>query len=377
MDNVGLETRKIMIIDDEMAHVELIRRSLVKAYKGITVNFANTLSEGEVAIEKEQPDLLLLDLNLPDGKGIDFLLEKSKWVTEFPVIMMTSQGSEKIAVDALKAGAFDYLVKDDKIFSSMPQIVERTIFESEHAKQRREKAKSINDRYSDLEKTNKNLSSFVYSASHDLKAPLRSILGLINLTKQETSEYDRRMYLDMMEKSVAKLQDFIVDLVTYSQNSNLPLEISDINAEDLFNELIETHKFHEHSSKIDISTKFDGDKTFSSDIKRLNIVLNNLVSNAVKYHDLTKENPYINLHFDNTDSHTINIKISDNGLGIPEEYQSKIFDMFARANNTQEGSGLGLYIVKETVEKLGGSISFNSEETKGSEFILSLPRDIS
>jgi signal transduction histidine kinase len=112
--------------------------------------------------------------------------------------------------------------------------------------------------------------------------------------------------------------------------------------------------------------------TFYSAISRLNIIFNNLLSNAIKYADMDKENPMLEVRV-TADDQKAEIRISDNGEGIPEESLTKIFDMFYRASTKGVGSGLGLYIVKEAVEKIQGTIQVQSEPGKGTEFILTIP----
>ena len=120
-----------------------------------------------------------------------------------------------------------------------------------------------------------------------------------------------------------------------------------------------------------LDNKLNDSVEVQSDAYRLKVVFSNLISNAIKYHDLAKDKPYILISCDK--NHGYHINVEDNGIGIPEEHQSKIFDMFYRAHDRSEGSGLGLYIVKETLTKIGGQISVASEHGKGSTFSITLP----
>jgi PAS domain S-box-containing protein len=221
----------------------------------------------------------------------------------------------------------------------------------------------------ELEKTNAELDRFVYSASHNLRAPLTSIMGLINILN--TGEKPEA-YLAMIEKSVNKLDEFIKDIVNYSKNSRLQVASDEIQFEELIQSIAEDLRFMKDADKIQIRCEVSGNYPFYSDQQRLKVILGNLLSNAFKYHDMRKPNPYIQVSVSLTASEA-KLLIEDNGAGIGEEHHQKLFSMFYRATTRSEGSGLGLYIVKEVVDKLGGRITFHSVPGEGTRFELTLP----
>ncbi|MFW5762596.1 MAG: PAS domain S-box protein, partial [Cyclobacteriaceae bacterium] len=229
----------------------------------------------------------------------------------------------------------------------------------------------LKTRYHELEKTNMELDRFVYSASHDLRAPLASVLGLINLVKMDEKEKHHLEYLANMEKSIRKLDNFISDIINYSRNSRLEITPESIDLEELVNEIKEDLVFMENACKIRI--EFEGkEKMISTDKARLRVVLSNLISNAIKYHNLRRDHPYIMIKYEKKDNYKY-IRIIDNGPGIAKEHQENIFKMFYRGSESSSGSGLGLYIVKETLLKLRGDISLESQLGEGSTFTLKLP----
>jgi signal transduction histidine kinase len=221
-----------------------------------------------------------------------------------------------------------------------------------------------------LKKANSELDRFVYSASHDLRAPLSSISGLIGLAQHEPTAMPQ--YLVMMQDRVGVMDRFIREIIDYSRNARLDLQIEKFNLKKLIEDVVEVLKFAPHRDHIKIEMNVPGDLTISSDRSRLNVTLSNLISNAVKYQDLYKENSYLKIHCTKEGNNCI-IRLEDNGIGIKEEHQPKIFDMFYRATEKSKGSGLGLYIVKETLDKLSGNISFQSSYGEGTTFTVVIP----
>ncbi|QHT69687.1 GHKL domain-containing protein [Rhodocytophaga rosea] len=219
---------------------------------------------------------------------------------------------------------------------------------------------------------NAELDSFVYRTSHDLRAPIASVMGLINIAKQENDLTQIRYYLSLKEKSLKKLDGVIRDIIDYSKNKSLDLEITPIDFETQVAEVFANHDYMENAGRIHKSIESMGQDVFYSDSRRIDIILNNLISNAIRYFNPYQEQPFIKIKV-TTDAKKAQIEVSDNGLGIAKEYQNKIFDMFFRVSNHGGGSGMGLYVVKETIYKLGGEIAIESEANKGTIFRVTLP----
>ena len=232
----------------------------------------------------------------------------------------------------------------------------------------------IKRKNSDLIKANSELDKFVYSASHDLKAPLASVSGLIKLVKFDLKDEKYLDYLDKMETSISKLNNFINDIVNYSRNSRLEVQQIEVNLSELIAEVQEGLNYLENADKIQFLYNFDSLKIIKSDYSRLRVVISNLVSNAIKYHNLHQKNPYISIRTEKRNGAAV-IKIEDNGLGINKNSINKIFDMFYRGSEMSNGSGLGLYIVKETIMKLQGQIYVESVVGEGTTFTVEIPID--
>ncbi len=227
----------------------------------------------------------------------------------------------------------------------------------------------------ELLKANNELDHFVYSTSHNLRAPLTSILGIINLIKSAPDKADYPLYTHLIEKSVIKLDETIQEITDYSRNTRLEVVLEEINFEPIIQDVIESLSFIEQAAKIKTSYVVPGDSCFISDSSRLKMIFTNLLSNAIKYYDPEKEDPYIFILVEQK-KQGVSIRIKDNGIGIDPQHQASIFHMFFRASAKLTGSGLGLYIVKEAIHKLGGTITVESKPGEKTEFILSLPNPV-
>lgn len=235
-----------------------------------------------------------------------------------------------------------------------------------------EQQNKLSELNKNLSSTNKELDSFVYHTSHDLKAPLKSILGLVSLAKLDDSDQKFFEYHDRIEQSIHKLEEFISSIIQFSTNSKSKVEPVKIDFQQLVENATRELQYHEDFDKIDITQNIQSNVTFVSDEKRIQIILNNLLSNAIKYSDQAKSLKTINIDVAQTND-GVRIIVEDNGIGIGEESKDRVFKMFYRASEKSYGSGLGLYIIQETVKKLGGSISMESKEGRYTRFIIDLP----
>lgn len=246
------------------------------------------------------------------------------------------------------------------------------IIDITHQKNNEDKLKDANE---ELKKINRELDSFVYSIGHDLRAPIASTLGLVELCKEEEDIPTLKMYNSLKEKSLLKLDAFIQDVLGYSRNARLELELVPIN---VFAELESMKEMLVSSSdikNIDLSIDIQANTDFYSDKYRFNLVFSNLISNAFRYHNAQAESKYIRIKAE-INAYQAIFEVSDNGQGIDAAHIDKIFNMFYRANKSAKGSGLGLYIVKEAITKLSGEISVKSTLGKGTTFKVFIPNKI-
>jgi PAS domain S-box-containing protein len=225
----------------------------------------------------------------------------------------------------------------------------------------------------ELRRINFELDSFVYRSSHDLRAPLRSVLGLVSLIRMEEEAGARDYYLRLMEKSIDKLDTFIRDMTDFSRNSRQEVQAVPVDFRAMIAESADNLRYMEHADRVSLRVSVEGEcEGFYSDPQRISTVFQNLMSNSVKYQRLHIDDAFIEFRIHCTPQEA-QIVCTDNGKGIENAYLDKIFDMFFRASADSYGSGLGLYITRQVVKKLNGTIRVRSEPGRGTEFVITLP----
>lgn len=249
------------------------------------------------------------------------------------------------------------------LFSKLNYQAEKHLIENE---------KVILEQNEQLAKTNKELDRFVYSVSHDLRAPLSSISGLIQLIEKSTDTKETTQYLNLIKGRIVRLEQFIRDIIDFSRNARSETRLESVDLKDLVHEIFESLKFINGAESMTLQDNLPASVPMAIDKTRLQIVLFNLISNSIQY-----RNPYIKTSYIRLSSKYLDdrlwLQIEDNGIGIDQLHQPKVFDMFYRGSENSKGSGLGLYIVKETVEKLGGTIVLHSILGEGTQFTLEFP----
>lgn len=232
----------------------------------------------------------------------------------------------------------------------------------------------IKDQHQTLIQKNTELDNFTYRISHDLRAPLLSILGLVNVYKICNTPEEQLDVVNKIEKSVKKLDLFIREVIDISKNDRIAITPEKIDFALLFNEVKEELRYLESDRKIDVYSEIKDQSAayFEGDRYRLKIVLTNLVGNAIKYYHRHQAQPFVRVSIARI-ADSIVLRVEDNGIGMSQSVMDNIFNMFYRGTDLSEGSGLGLYIVKEMVNKMKGEISVSSQIEKGSTFTVSIP----
>ncbi|HIA11523.1 MAG TPA: PAS domain S-box protein, partial [Flavobacteriales bacterium] len=225
-----------------------------------------------------------------------------------------------------------------------------------------------------LRATNRELNTFMYKASHDLKGPLSSMFGLINLTREETNDPLVHRYLDLILSSVGKLDNILDDLIQITIIKQGKVQQEPVRISELIKDVLAAFSSLKDFNEVKITVNNKLNSPFACDSRLLKTILRNLLENAIKYRNASIKNSFANIEI-HKKGEKILIEIADNGIGIPTKYHGDIFDMFFRANETSKGSGLGLYIVKNAVEKLGGTIKIKSNPNAGTTFTIYLPLD--
>jgi signal transduction histidine kinase len=307
--------------------------------------------------------------------AVIFSLISGYWISKrlsSPIAKLSSlmkkaiSAKKKVKIDLTLSNAAEEISTLTKTFA---HLMEQTTVQM---KQIKTKQRLVKNRNNELKKLNAELDSFIYSTAHDLRSPLTSLLGLLHIAKMENKQDEIQTYFEMMEASIHRMEDFISQIVGYSKNKRLVVLSERIDIYKMIAEIFESHRFVEGANKINMLVDVKDKHPFHSDRGRILILFNNLISNAIRYADKEKPNPFVKINVVIEETEMF-VEFSDNGLGIGKEHINRIFDMFYRANVHSKGSGLGLFIFKETITKLRGLVTVESELGLGTKFFIRLP----
>ncbi len=249
-----------------------------------------------------------------------------------------------------------------KVIGAKQNITEKRKGEEELKKQNEE-----------LLKVNNELDHFVSRVSHDLRAPISTVLGLVELILKHETETDKiKELLMLVKKSLEKQDHFIREILDYSRNSRMPPVPENIDFEELVAEILSHLQYSYEQEKVKYSLAVEQKSRFLTDKSRLYVILTNLISNAIKYLNQQNEFNIVCVQVTATEQEAV-IRVEDSGIGIEKEHLNKVFEMFYRATDKKPGSGLGLYIVKESVRKLNGDVKLESVYGNGTTVTIRIP----
>ena len=223
-----------------------------------------------------------------------------------------------------------------------------------------------------IEEQNRSLDAFVSKASHEIKGPLNSLKGLSDIALKTINDKEALEYFGYINKTIQKLSKTVNNMLYFSRAKNIVPEYADIKLKHFTDEIIEGLMFKEGFDRVKISNRIPDRIVINSDETILDSVIQNLIGNAIKYQDPKKASPYLDIDIEEKNGAII-LQFKDNGIGIETIHKDKLFGMFYRATNAAEGTGLGLYIVKLSLEKLGGTIQFESEPSEYTKFTVTIP----
>lgn len=224
----------------------------------------------------------------------------------------------------------------------------------------------------ELLKVNKELDSFVYSVSHNLRGPLASVMGLLSLTTDQRDYKILDSLHTMMATSITKLDDTLSEILEYYQNARSDVQIEEIDWSSIIQTSLSKLDYLDKDNQVKKSISINADVPFYSDHDRISIIFTNLLSNAISYSD-NKKISYVNVRVYATEESAV-VTIQDNGIGIRDDVMPKIFNMFYRGTERSRGAGLGLYTVKETIAKLKGNIEITSSFGRETTVHLTIPQ---
>ena len=358
--NLSEKKPRILYVDDEVNNLVAFKASFRRIYDIMT---ASSAAEGLGILNENKIEIIIADQRMPQSTGVEFF-DVVRVAHPDPIrILLTGYTDSQALVDAINKGQiFRYIKKPwDEI------EIETTIKNALEVYNTRQQLK---DKVEELERTNDELNRFVYSTSHDLRSPLASVMGVLNLARMENSVIDPNGYLGMIESCVKRMDFFILKVIEYYKSIRVDESFRNINFTSIVDECIEMCGMQ--NPEIKFIVNIDQPVPFKADAFRLSVILNNLISNAVKYHNPEAINPLVKLDIKVSPNEAI-IVIEDNGVGIIGEHLNNIFKMFFRSNYSVTGLGIGLYIVKEALTRIGGHISVTSDMGKGTCFTIIIP----
>lgn len=227
----------------------------------------------------------------------------------------------------------------------------------------------------ELQKLKAELDNFLYRASHDIRSPLTTILGLTNLIKSDKSGsiHELLEYAKLIENRVSHLDQVLKDLSDISYNNVYAIKVQEIHLNTLIDRIIEPYKQEYPHIKV-IHHPADNNLLYS-DMARLKVILSNVISNGFKYHNSTSSDPFLKISYSVYERSAV-LTIEDNGMGIDANYLNNVFDVFFKINADGTGSGLGLFVTKSMVDRLAGQILIDSSPELGTKVVITIPNCI-
>lgn len=325
------------------------------------------------ALTTSAVDVVLSDHALADFDSMEALRLLRNAFPCMPFIVVTGAVSEEFAVQCLKRGADDYVLKRN--LERLPSAIENALKSSDEKARTIKLASELARRNEELSKLNKELDTFVYSVSHNLRAPMKSLLGLLNLSRRAEDAEAIGKYHDMMGETINRLDDDLQAILEHTRSTHQELEVERVDIAGLINETFESIMFMPGFNQLTRDVSVQAEAAFFGDSYRISSILGNLISNAVKYRDVSKARQFLKIRV-KIDRANLKLVVADNGIGIEPDQLPLVFKMFSRATVQSDGAGLGLYIVKEVIGLLGGEIDVSSEPGAGSVFTACIPNSL-
>jgi two-component system, sensor histidine kinase and response regulator len=385
---------KILLVDDREDN--LVSMEAVLEKDGYTFRRASSGQQAlKILLHEVDFTLILMDVLMPNLNGFEtasLIYERDK-LKHIPIIFITANNNDNNAFKGYEAGAVDYIYKpmnpdllrakvsvfvdlyrkNHQLMVQEKKLIQINNELEDRVKKRTEELYKKNTelelKNKELVKVNNDLDNFIYTASHDLKAPIANIEGLLTALFTEFNLNDEN-YLKIKEMTIHTINKFKSTILDLTKISNVQKEHNDdietIDFKELLEEVKQNIKDKIETSKATIIENLQvAEIKFSK--KNIRSILYNLVSNAVKYSS-PERLPIIHVSTEITEKNELLLKVSDNGLGMDPAYQHKLFGMFKRLHDHVEGSGIGLYIVKRIIENNGGRIEVKSALDEGTTF---------
>lgn len=358
----------ILFVDDEENNLISFNAYFRREFEVYT---ATSAASALKIIEKVPLDIIMADQRMPATTGIEFL---EKTVEKYPDtirVLITGQSDINVVIDAINRGQVTRYLTKPWDWAALRQ----TIYSCGEMYRMRQKMVNQNKQ---LLRLNDELHRFVYSISNDLRGPLASILGLVEILKTEELPRSVSAPVELIEQSVNRVDYYVRNVLEYYQHSKAEVVKSEIDFKEMFHSLFSELKSLEPD--IDFEFRINADSKFHGDEFRVKVLFSHLLANAVHFRSAVQKKPVIKAQV-TMNKDLVNVVLYDNGVGLMQDHMDTLFKIFFRNSNSQNrpGRGVGLFIVKEILENLGGEIAIRStnESEAGMEFEVVIPNKIS
>lgn len=359
------DVKRILYLDDEENNLVAFKALFRRDYE---VHVTTSPQEAVQLLNEYHFQVILSDQKMPDISGVEFF---ELTITDFPDavrVLVTGYADIEAVIDAInRGGVYRYVTKpwDENDL----RVCIENAFDKYYSKaELREKNAALTEANAQLEK-------FIYSASHDLRAPIVSMKGIVQLARMDLTDDKSGHYLGLMDKSLMKLDGFVQNIIHYYQNMKSEEANQVIDLDSFIDDMISQYRHYEDADKLTISKNIVSNGVFQSDIYRLKIIVGNLLANGIKHQDENKDQREIVIDVVQNTEKMI-MKISDNGVGFEPEVLNAVMEMFSSNSQKSPGTGVGLYLVREATTKLGGKVQLQSERGVFSRFIIEIPNKL-
>ena len=364
---------RVLHVEDNQLDAELVAAALRKGGFSVSAAVVQTEAEFEQQLRLHHPDVVIADYNLPQWKGMEALEVLRRQELDIPLILVSGALGDITAVECIKRGATDYVLKDG--LARLPEAVRRALQEKRLRRMRRQAEEDLARKADELVRSNADLEQFAYVASHDLQEPLRMVAAYTQLLAERYRgklDEDADKFMGYASEGALRMQTLIQDLLAFSRVGRSGAACGRVDCDAAMEEVVLSlgPAIQESGAVVTHGAL----PAVWADRSQMTQVFQNLVGNAIKFRG--KEPPAISVQAEKAGQHWL-FSVSDNGIGIAPEYAENIFVVFQRLHARTEypGNGIGLAICKKIIERNGGKIWVEAQAGHGSVFKFTMPCD--